>query len=104
MREIGMMMSAPMVRAFLEGRKTVTRRPIKPQPTHFHYGQGISKGLVFPCSKAGEQTRPPVQPGDLIYVRETWREQIHRGSGMLDYLADYINQPALIKWRPSIHM
>ncbi len=29
----GISMNGPMVRAILEGKKSVTRRPIKPQPT-----------------------------------------------------------------------
>ena len=46
-----------MVRAILDGRKTCTRRLVKPQPTARYGAQ---------CIKA------PCQPGDILYVRETW--------------------------------
>ena len=46
-----------MVRAILDGRKSCTRRIMKPQLTA-HYGTQYAK--------------PPYQPGDILYVRETW--------------------------------
>lgn len=45
------------VRAILDGRKSCTRRIMKPQLTA-HYGTQYAK--------------PPYQPGDILYVRETW--------------------------------
>jgi len=69
MRELPILVSTPMVQAIQAGRKTMTRRVIKPQPTHFHYGQG---GLVFPCKPDGEQIHPRYQVGDNLWVRETW--------------------------------
>lgn len=45
-----------MVRAILDGRKTVTRRVVKPQPA-------VLNSLVI----------PPYKVGDILYVRETWR-------------------------------
>lgn len=103
-----------MVRAILEGRKTVTRRVVKPQPE----GRPVpmTKDSCWPGCFAIQGTekvvRPPYQPGDILWVRETW--QTKRGGGYL-YKADTIGSFDLfitpegrvvnyIPWRPSIHM
>lgn len=103
-----------MVREILEGRKTVTRRVVKPQPE----GRPVpmTKDSCWPWCFAIQGTekvvRPPYQPGDILWVRETW--QTKRGGGYL-YKADTIGSFDLfitpegrvvnyIPWRPSIHM
>lgn len=94
-----------MVQAILEGRKAVTRRAIKPQPAGEMRPMGA--GSCWPgCFEAsGEERiyRPPYQPCDVLYVRETWAEMPY---GFV-YRADE-EQPEGWEvddcWRPSIHM
>ena len=72
-----------MVRAILDGRKTCTRRVIKPQweecPTckyvHNEYIYDKLAENVY-CARCGyplePERRSPYQPEDILYVRETW--------------------------------
>lgn len=83
-----------MVRLILDGRKSCTRRVAKPQPTA-RYG--------VQCIK------PPYQPGDILYVRETWGYPIALNSNeqyvfRADEVAesDFKNDSHI--WHPSIHM
>ena len=86
-----------MVRAILDGRKSCTRRIIKPQPTA-HYGT--------------QCVIPPYKPGDILYVREIWcglpvNEAGHfRGHPIYYYKADGDLRPEGWRgaWHPSIHM
>ncbi len=76
-----------MVQAILDGRKSCTRRLVKPQPTA-HYGAQCIK--------------PPYQPGDILYVRETWKKA---PNGYYYYESWQRNDIAdVTKWKPSIHM
>lgn len=67
-----------MVRAILDDRKSVTRRVVKPQPLDkpmcFHDPE---EGLNIVCHVAGMDVLynffPPYQPGDILWVRETFR-------------------------------
>ena len=59
------------------------------------------------------QLEPPYQPGDIIYVRETWHKYIKRvGEGQNCHLAEFYGYKASVAnsedagepWKPSIHM
>lgn len=91
-----------MVRAILDGRKTVTRRVVMPQPE----GRPIrmTENSCYPGCYAIEGTprviRPPYQPGDTLWVRETWAKSM---AGTFMYQAD--DKAIMVeRWRPSIHM
>ena len=100
-----------MVRAILEGRKTVTRRLVKPQPLsvvntlYRKDGTNIWRTHGADC---WYEFRAPCVPGDILWVRETWSQVYIRQKRYL-YKADAdrgvgegANLP--IRWHPSIHM
>lgn len=114
-----------MVQAILDGRKTCTRRLVKFLPGENSQWTGyIKDGLMLyngrnePCIR-----KVPYQPGDIMYVRETWQylyeldgnEQIIEGTGKYYYAATdtipfdtYVDASGVtherVPWHPSIHM
>src|SRR5947209_7287167 len=91
-KERPILFSAPMVRALLDGRKTQTRRVVKPQP-HRYVREfmlldtlaefkpvvgGPSNLFELPEMAKGSPTIrcPYGKPGDRLWVREAWR--VHR--------------------------
>lgn len=85
-KERPILFSAPMVRAILDGRKTVTRRPIKPSMRGFDVSFELHQqddGSWRPMHTFDEScmddqgTEHPVvcpfgKPGDRLWVREAW--------------------------------
>lgn len=146
MKEKPILFSAPMVRAILEGRKTQTRRVVRKQ-----FAPDADPAEVSATSPEGWQISghaglwwddagaciddaircPYGQPGDRLWVRETWRytastleesraitEDITSGIAV-DWRATYIDRcmkelgfsreeaemaDDFKTWRPSIHM
>lgn len=76
MRELPILFSGEMVRALLDGRKTQTRRIVKPHIVDRFVLD--SDGKLLGSYKEGDvDSYPtiddaPYQPGDILYVRETW--------------------------------
>jgi hypothetical protein len=118
MREKPIIFSTPMVQAIREGRKTQTRRVIKPQPLDGAKYKGIvceNKQMVAKFSfenipiKYGYHVLPFI-PGDILWVRETWYES--NGDGLLKGLyykanpedAECVNAHPKNNWRHSIFM
>lgn len=123
MKERPILFSGPMVRAILEGRKTQTRRIVKPQPDDnglwfmrnapldwredIHGDWNPWKGET----PNGDTWNGSVKcwPGDRLWVRETFGKIHYEGVDehpTYFYRADETDAEAdaLIKWRPSIHM
>ena len=106
------LMNTEMVNAILAGRKTQTRRLIKPQPPFDNdsiylryvkdgiarFGQGTPGNSCALCDR-----KLPYQSGDVLYVRETWcKGSLNGGAEQYFYRAD--DNDFHCKWRPSIHM
>jgi len=103
-KERPILMKGEMVRAILAGQKTQTRRVIKPQPGDHPDDEGDGYTLLKRC--------PYGDPGDRLWVRETWRDPNPLVDGSPTYRADYVSvgdsQPGDLKrnysWKPSIFM
>ncbi len=134
MKERPILFSAPMVRALLEGRKTQTRRIVRPTSkladgVAVYWTDGDSKNVEVVNAFEGEAIdAPPIAcpygvPGDRLWVRETWwhyksneLEQAgfvggtmcHLGNGQANYQSnaefDPREHPKIWRKRPSIYM
>lgn len=109
-----------MVRAILEGRKTVTRRVVKLPSYVQRQPDGLftlfAEGTCYEGCELEEiqnYLNMPFKVNDVLYVRETWSEHYTADSdGKLVYCykADNVNLKSEClsgennRWYPSIHM
>lgn len=101
MKERPILFSAPMVRAILDGRKTQTRRAYKNRK-HPDFGCDIAASeLVREAQHVIDRACPYGQPGDRLWVRETWSSDDGKTAW---YRADGETYNAGLPWRPSIFM
>ena len=132
-KERPIIFSTPMVRAILDGRKTQTRRVIKPQPEYNENEgfcwRGWATGIAFPGKRkdANFSDRCPYgTPGDRLWVRETFAETdtaedspvvAYKAGGSILIGRDHPNGNDFLlcgteserdidveQWKPSIHM
>ncbi|MFI9652910.1 hypothetical protein [Guyparkeria halopsychrophila] len=134
MKERPILFNDDMVRAILDGRKTQTRRVVKPQPSNDHQYLGYviestsrkDEGKCrwgigeIPHSTNAIRVRPPYGvPGERLWVREAFGYEIRTLSGSgsphekITYRAtnpnavhcyDCNGNETPVKWTPSIHM
>jgi hypothetical protein len=118
MSEKPILFNGEMVRAIREGRKTQTRRPVKPQPDP----DGLAKLIHGPwVDTSGKHYQCPFGPvGTRLWVRETFKRigvdcepLVATGSQLVQYRADGAERDMPLPraeifarniWVPSIHM
>lgn len=105
-----------MVRANLDGRKSCTRRLVKgfvPDNAIWGYTAFTPKGYIscrgtFADGYGEKFFKLPCEPGDILYVRETWSKGLERYIYRADYSDTekfYRNGKEIeMKWKPSIRM
>lgn len=124
--------STEMVRAILDGRKTVTRRVVKPQPVGKlaycmagykhgtwgypsddvwkYWGDAYKRDTPIPEIERLRHWTPPYHTDDVLWVRETWAHvKFGLGEWHYEYRANCEHPKkwsngSFAEWRPSIHM
>ena len=109
-----------MVKAILDGRKTVMRRVLAEkerldkkhgldrEPYKFRTGEWCVDKQTDVDDYRTCVLKPKYQPGEILYVRETWDSvpDFARGTDKYYYKADGELRPVAWRgnWKPSIHM
>jgi hypothetical protein len=107
MRERPILMSGPLVREILAGRKDVTRRPVKRAEEYDLDGWPLRAVLSFGEEDAERIPCPYGAPGDRLWVRETHAHGRMNGGERqwVRYRAtDEDSLPEGAHWTPSIHL
>jgi len=92
MKERPILFNAEMVKAILSGRKTQTRRMVKFPLRDVNMGCELAGNELAGEVKAGDYRNCPLgQPGDQLWVRETWGVVSHAFDDdgvMIDWVPD----------------
>lgn len=104
--------STEMVRAILDGRKTMTRRVVKSDAKFIQWQPVVLNGYGGFCDEHGNPVKCRYEIGDTLWVRETWQTARYAppGSTKLEnvyiYKADggSFGEYEITKWEPSIFM
>jgi hypothetical protein len=117
MKERGILFSGPMVRAILDGRKSMTRRLIRPQPEFPCYYPGTDPDSFDPFFSCPEHFRKEghqyssYKVGMKLWVKETFHcddpsvsQDIMSQRGGVYYRTTESHPEIFPKWTPSIFM
>lgn len=105
MKQRPILFQGAMVRALLDGSKTQTRRVVKKPNPDMYFPRDMQGQMAMHC--------PYGQPGDRLWVRETWAYHVMAMGSVRDELGPWVyaadgsvaQQARLCdRWRPSIHM
>lgn len=122
LKQLPLLMSAPMMRATLNDEKHETRRPMKYHPTYGDPAKLLDRDPAKLFREVGHLC-PYGQPGRLLWLRETWavdaiydkvkprdllREGWNDNTGQLWFRSTCApgtdRDPLKGRWRASIHM
>lgn len=102
MKEHGIIFQDENVRAILDGKKTQTRRIVKPQLKHGKHGwqwpSARAQSMVEPRDMNG--LSPYGAKGDRMWVRETWQ----RDNDRIVFRATLDPKIDFVKWRSPLHL
>lgn len=109
-RVLPILFDTEMVRAILDGIKGSTRRIVKgfiPNDAVWGYTAFTPKGYIscrgtFADGYGEKFFKLPCEPGNILYVRETWKKAPNGYYYYEDWQRNDIAD--ITKWKPSIHM